>query len=121
MIACNLTKIKKLEKIAMIIDIYQLLGCNLSIFFTNISQTERLEVNSGRLVNHFVKGAIKMALTKAQIVEKIAEQNGFPKNRSSKIVENLLEVIKHTFVLGEDVLITGFGKFCVKEKGGATG
>ena len=57
-----------------------------------------------------------MALTKAQIVETIAEQNGFPKNQSSKIVEILLELIKNSLVSGEDVMISGFGKFCVKEK-----
>ena len=57
-----------------------------------------------------------MTLTKAQIVEAIAEQNGFPKNRSSKIVETLLEIIKNSLESGEDVLISGFGKFCVKEK-----
>jgi len=57
-----------------------------------------------------------MTLTKAQLVEIIAEQNGFPKNKSIEILENLLEIIKHTLASGEDVLISGFGKFCVKEK-----
>ena len=57
-----------------------------------------------------------MTLTKTQIVETIAEQNGFPKNQSSKIVEILLELIKNSLVSGEDVMISGFGKFCVKEK-----
>jgi integration host factor subunit alpha len=57
-----------------------------------------------------------MTLTKAQIVETIAEQNGFPKNQSSKIVEIVLELIKHSLESGEDVLISGFGKFCVNEK-----
>jgi integration host factor subunit alpha len=58
-----------------------------------------------------------MALTKAQIVELIAEQNGFPKNKSIEIVENLLDIIKRTLESGDDVLVSGFGKFCVKEKG----
>ena len=57
-----------------------------------------------------------MTLTKAHIVEAIAEQNGFPKNKSSEIVEILLERIKKSLESGEDVLISGFGKFCVKEK-----
>ena len=57
-----------------------------------------------------------MTLTKAQLIETIAEQNGFPKNRSSKIVEILLELIKSSLESGEDVLISGFGKFCVNEK-----
>jgi len=57
-----------------------------------------------------------MALTKIQIVESIHNQIGLPKNKSTEIVETLLEVIKKTLASGEDVLISNFGKFCVKEK-----
>jgi integration host factor subunit alpha len=57
-----------------------------------------------------------MALTKAQIVESVHNQTGFPQNRSSEIVETLLEIIKRTLASGEDILISNFGKFCVKEK-----
>jgi integration host factor subunit alpha len=57
-----------------------------------------------------------MTLTKIQIVESIQNQTGFPKNKSSEIVETLLEIIKKTLATGEDVLISGFGKLCVKEK-----
>lgn len=57
-----------------------------------------------------------MTLTKAQIVEAIADQTGYPKNKSSEIVEILLEILKNSLESGEDVLISGFGKFCVKEK-----
>jgi len=57
-----------------------------------------------------------MTLTKIQIVESIQNQIGFPKNRSSEIVETLLEIIKSTLESGEDVLVSGFGKFCVNEK-----
>ena len=57
-----------------------------------------------------------MTLTKIQIVDSIHNQTGFPKNRSSEIVETLLEIIKSRLASGEDVLVSGFGKFCVKEK-----
>jgi integration host factor subunit alpha len=57
-----------------------------------------------------------MTLTKAYIVDAIADQIGFPKNHSSEIVETLLEIVKKALESGEDVLISGFGKFCVKEK-----
>ena len=57
-----------------------------------------------------------MTLTKAQMVETIQNQTGFSKNRSLGIVETLLEIIKRTLASGEDVLASGFGKFCVKEK-----
>ena len=62
-----------------------------------------------------------MALTKAQIVELITEQNGFPKNKSVEIVESLIELIKGTLEAGDDVLVSGFGKFCVKSKGSRRG
>ena len=58
-----------------------------------------------------------MTLTKAHIVDAIADQIGFPKNHSSEIVESLLELIKSSLESGDDDLISGFGKFCVKEKG----
>jgi len=58
-----------------------------------------------------------MTLTKAQIADLIAEQNGFARNKSIEVVESLIELIKRTLESGEDVLISGFGKFCVKEKG----
>ena len=57
-----------------------------------------------------------MTLTKVQIVESVQNQIGFPRNRSLEIVETLLEIIKSTLASGEDVLVSGFGKFCVKEK-----
>ena len=57
-----------------------------------------------------------MALTKKLIVEQIQEQLGYQKNRSKEITETLLEIIKSSLVDGDDVLISGFGKFCVKDK-----
>ena len=56
-----------------------------------------------------------MALTKNDIVTAIHEI-GFTKKKSVDIIENLLEIIKKRLESGEDVLISGFGKFCVKEK-----
>jgi integration host factor subunit alpha len=61
-------------------------------------------------------GALIMTLTKADIVEAIAEQIGYTNKRSFEIVETLLEIIKGDLESGEDVLISGFGKFRVKEK-----
>ena len=57
-----------------------------------------------------------MAFTKAHIVEAVADRIGFSKNHSSEIVETLLELIKRSLESGDDVLVSGFGKFCVKEK-----
>jgi integration host factor subunit alpha len=57
-----------------------------------------------------------MPLNKAHIVESVQNQTGFSNSRSLEIVETLLEIIKRTLASGEDVLFSGFGKFCVKEK-----
>ena len=57
-----------------------------------------------------------MTLTKAKLIETISDQIGYPKNHSSEIVETLLEIIKKALESGDNVLISGFGKFCVKEK-----
>ena len=57
-----------------------------------------------------------MTLTKLDMVESVAGQNGWPKAKSFEIVETLLELIKKSLESGEDVLISGFGKFCVKKK-----
>ena len=57
-----------------------------------------------------------MTLTKANIVDAISDQIGYQKNHSSEIVETLLELIKSSLESGDDVLISNFGKFCVKEK-----
>ena len=56
-----------------------------------------------------------MALTKHDIVMKVNEM-GFTKKQSIEIIESLLEIVKQRLENGEDVLISGFGKFCVKNK-----
>ena len=58
-----------------------------------------------------------MTLKKVQIVNEIVQQNGFTKTQSDEIVETVLELIKKALESGDDVLISGFGKFCVREKG----
>ena len=57
-----------------------------------------------------------MTTTKSDLVNAVAEANGFPQNKSAEIVETLIDLIKSKLAVGEDVLISGFGKFCVKEK-----
>jgi len=57
-----------------------------------------------------------MSLTKDDIVKALAKENGYPLNQTVDMVETLLELIKSTLASGEDVLISGFGKFCVKKK-----
>ena len=62
-----------------------------------------------------------MALTKNDIVEQIQNQLDLTKNQSQEITEALLEIMKSAMDAGEDVLVSGFGKFCVKEKAARRG
>jgi len=57
-----------------------------------------------------------MALRKADIIKSIGKQLGLPKDKSKDIVESVLETIKQTLVNGEEVKISGFGKFYIIEK-----
>jgi len=57
-----------------------------------------------------------MTLTKNDIIEEIRTNNGFSRNKSIETVETLLGIIKQTLASGEDVKVSGFGKFRVKEK-----
>ena len=57
-----------------------------------------------------------MTLTKAQIIESFQNNLGFTKNQSSEIIESILTIIKDALSGSEDVLISGFGKFCVNQK-----
>ena len=55
-------------------------------------------------------------LTKADIIAAIQTENGYSLKKSTDIVGTLLEIIKSTLESGEDVLVSGFGKFQVKTK-----
>lgn len=55
-------------------------------------------------------------MTKAQVVEHLFEKIGFSKKDSSDVVEMILETIKEALIKGENVKISGFGNFVVKEK-----
>ena len=58
-----------------------------------------------------------MSLTREHTINSVHIHLGLPKNRSAEIVECVLEIIKKSLEDGEDVLISGFGKFCVRDKG----
>lgn len=55
-------------------------------------------------------------MTKADIVERIAEKCGITKKESIDMVESVFSILKLTLEEGEDIKISGFGKFEVKKK-----
>ena len=55
-------------------------------------------------------------MTKADIIERVAEQCGITKKDSIDMVESVFSIIKSTLETGEDIKVSGFGKFEVREK-----
>jgi integration host factor subunit alpha len=57
-----------------------------------------------------------MTLTKAEIAEQVHNQVGRNKKESAQMVEALFEIIKESLEEGKDVMISGFGKFSIRER-----
>jgi integration host factor subunit alpha len=57
-----------------------------------------------------------MSLTKEKIINDIYNHVGLSKTRSRIVVESLFELMKQTLESGENLLVSGFGKFIVREK-----
>ena len=57
-----------------------------------------------------------MTVTKAHLIDSVHERVGLSRSKSTKVFESMLEIVKHTLAGGEDLLISGFGKFCVRDK-----
>ena len=81
----------------------------------SISRDCQVLVKIGKPKEKFKLGDL-VTLTKSHLIDAVAEQNGFTRKKSTETVETILEMTKSTLESGEDVLISGFGKFCVKDK-----
>ena len=57
-----------------------------------------------------------MSMTKIEIIESVYEHLGIPKKDCIRIVESLFEIIKDELGKGNDVMISGFGKWTVRAK-----
>jgi len=57
-----------------------------------------------------------MALTKADVAQKIADDAGFMKKEAIEVLEKLLDIMKNRLASGEDIMISGFGKWHVRSK-----
>lgn len=62
-----------------------------------------------------------MGLTKADIIETIIQKRFLSRPQTHRVIEDLLEIIKSSLESGEDVMVSGFGKFCVNEKAARKG
>jgi integration host factor subunit alpha len=62
-----------------------------------------------------------VALTKEKMINRLQTQAGLSKQESRAAVEKVLDIMKDTLARGEDLLISGFGKFSVKQKNARRG
>jgi integration host factor subunit alpha len=93
---------------ARIAELFNTVACNLS---SHLKQAKVFPVETSTSLKGY-----SMTLTKAQIVEALLAQNIFSKTQSAQVIGTLFELMKQSLQNGEDVLISGFGKFSVKEK-----
>jgi integration host factor subunit alpha len=62
-----------------------------------------------------------MALTKEKLISRLQTQVGLSKQESRSVVERILDIMKESLAVGEDLLISGFGKFSVRQKNARRG
>ncbi len=57
-----------------------------------------------------------MTVTKASLIQALFEKEILSKAEAARVVDTLFEIIKHNLADGEDILISGFGKWMIKAK-----
>ena len=55
-------------------------------------------------------------MTKADIAERINEMTGFSKKESADLLESVFTIMKDTLESGENIKVSGFGNFEVRQK-----
>lgn len=60
-------------------------------------------------------------LTRADLTESVYEEVGLSRNESADLVERVLDEISDCLVNGENVKISSFGSFLVRQKNGRMG
>jgi integration host factor subunit alpha len=60
-------------------------------------------------------------VTRAQLSEAVYQEVGLSRNESAQLVETILEELSSTLERGENVKLSSFGSFSVRQKGGRMG
>jgi len=60
-------------------------------------------------------------MNKAQLIEAIAQDSGLSRADSARAVDSLVNTVQKTLKKGDEVALTGFGKFSVVKRGARTG
>ncbi len=63
----------------------------------------------------------KHTVTRAELSEAVYQEVGLSRNESADLVEQVLEAIDAALVSGENVKISSFGSFVLRDKGGRIG
>lgn len=67
-------------------------------------------------MNHGIKGELGLAITKADLAEHLHDRLGLSKKEARDLVEAGLEEVLDTLASGEEVKLSGFGKFELRDK-----
>lgn len=60
-------------------------------------------------------------MTKSNLIDAIAKNNGLTKAQAKDVVESVFETISSELTSGREVTIAGFGKFSVQERAARMG
>jgi DNA-binding protein HU-beta len=60
-------------------------------------------------------------MNKSQLIEAVASDSGLTKTDSARVIESLLDTVTRTLRKGDEVNITGFGKFSVVNRAARQG
>ena len=60
-------------------------------------------------------------MNKTELVEAIAQDSGLSNADARKAVESFITTVQSTLTSGDEIALTGFGKFSVAERGARTG
>jgi DNA-binding protein HU-beta len=60
-------------------------------------------------------------MNKSQLIEAVAADSGLTKTDSARAIDSVLGTVTKTLKKGDEVIITGFGKFSVVKRGARNG
>ena len=75
----------------------------------------KMDLNS--VPDAFDRSSSAKAMTKAEFVDRVAQQSGLSKQSARAAVDAIIESIEETLRAGDEITFTGFGKFHVAERG----
>ncbi|HUZ83941.1 MAG TPA: HU family DNA-binding protein [Gaiellales bacterium] len=60
-------------------------------------------------------------MTKTELIEHVARETGESKAHAQRMIDATLATIEHSLASGEDVAVTGFGRWTVTKRAARTG